>query len=93
VKKIVLKGYITIPAQDLKAVQLELTTHIKLTKSESGCVVFDITQDQSDKHKYSVYEEFINQESFLLHQQRVKNSAWGKVTTNVERHYKIDGLD
>lgn len=41
--KIILKGYIIVPNEDLEAVKTALLTHIKLTKNESGNLVFKVT--------------------------------------------------
>lgn len=88
--KIVLHGYILVAAADLAAVTRALPEHIKLSRSESGCVVFDVARDQNRKHRFNVYEEFVDRAAFELHQQRVKNSVWGKISANVERHYCIN---
>ena len=87
--KIILKGYIIVPNEDLEAVKTALLTHIKLTKNESGNLVFKVTQDDRNLNKFHVYEEFINQAAFKFHQKRVKQSDWGNVTKNVERHYQV----
>ena len=87
--KVILKGFIIVLEEDLSIVKKELTNHRNLTKNESGCLVFDVTQNQSNPNRFDVYEEFINKVAFEFHQQRVKNSYWGEVTVNVERHYEI----
>lgn len=87
--KIILKGHILVPEADLDTVKTALTTHIKLTKDEPGNLVFNVIQDEDKLNKFHVYEEFINQAAFESHQQRVKQSHWGVVTTSVERHYEI----
>lgn len=89
--KIVLQGYIIVPDADLVKVKVELEVHKKLTRQEPGCLSFEVTQDNTDKQRFTVYEEFINQKAFDYHQARVKNSTWGKVTKNVQRHYQISG--
>jgi len=91
--KIVLKGYIIVPNSDLPAVKEELYVHIDLTRNEKGCLVFEVTQDEIEKNKFHVYEEFISQATFDSHQQRVRNSKWGLVTKNVERFYEITELN
>jgi len=85
--KIILEGYILVRNEDLPAVEQELPTHIKLTREEAGCLVFNVLQDTKNINRFNVYEEFTNANAFELHQQRVRNSKWGKVTVNVERHY------
>ena len=88
-RKIILEGYIIVPDADLEIIKNELKTHINLTREEVGCIKFIVEQDQNDKNRFNVYEEFLDQNAFNSHQNRVKNSYWGKVTKNVKRDYKI----
>lgn len=87
--KITLNGYIIVPETDLSAVKHALITHTELTLAETGCLTFRVTQDSENPLKFSVYEKFESKESFAAHQTRVKNSKWGEVAKNVERHYEI----
>lgn len=87
--KIILQGYIEVPDTDLDIVLSELPHHLELTRAEAGCLVFDVEQDPVRKTRFRVYEEFVSKEAFDLHQQRVKASAWGRITGNVQRHYTI----
>ena len=87
--KVILKGFIVVPDLELEVIKRELTTHTRLTLEETGCLIFTVTQDEDNIHKFNVYEEFINQSAFDNHQSRVKSSKWGEVTKNVERNYKI----
>lgn len=87
--KIILRGFIVVPDVDLELVKNELVIHKKLTLKEAGCLTFTVTPDEVNPHKFSVYEEFVNQAAFDSHQARVKSSMWGEVTKNVERHYQI----
>ena len=87
--KVVLKGYIVVPKQDLAKVTKELENHKALTIRESGCLVFEVTQSGQNPCIFNVYEEFKDKASFELHQKRVSSSYWGEVTVNVERHYQI----
>ena len=70
-------------------IKQELNEHIELTRQEDGCLIFDVIQDADNLNKFTVYEEFINQQAFELHQVRVNKSKWGSVSKNVERHYEI----
>ena len=54
--KITLKGFIVVPADDLDTVKAELDNHVQLTIAEEGCLVFEITQDQSNPNRFNVYE-------------------------------------
>ena len=91
--KVILKGYILVPDIDLIAVREELPNHIRLTLQEKGCLVFQVLQDENNASCFNVYEEFSDSHSFEAHQERVKNSRWGEVTSNAERCYQIDGSD
>ncbi|AZZ92318.1 antibiotic biosynthesis monooxygenase [Hahella sp. KA22] len=87
--KVILKGYIIVPHEDLSVVEQALSTHIQLTLAEAGCLVFQVTQHDRDPNRFDVYEEFVDRAAFNAHQARVKNSHWGGVTLNVARHYEI----
>ncbi len=89
-EKVTLTGYIIIPDAELETVQAALAIHIDLTREEEGCLVFEVTQDSVDSHKFNVYEEFVDQQSFDAHQDRVRSSKWGAVSKNLTRHYTID---
>jgi len=88
-----LEGYILVPDSDLSAVVNELINHTALTQAEEGNLIFQVTQDDNNKNRFDVYEEFIDQQAFDLHQERVKNSVWGFITTNVKRYYKISTIE
>ena len=87
--KVILKGFILVPAEDLDSVRHELPAHISLTRAEPGCVTFEVTESDQQSHRFDVYEEFIDREAFDRHQMRVAESDWGKITKNVSRHYQI----
>jgi quinol monooxygenase YgiN len=92
VEKVILEGYIIVADSDIEAVTAALITHIKLTRAEKGCLIFDVQQAEDNVNKFDVYEEFVDEQAFIGHQQRVKTSLWAKVTVNVSRHYNIQGL-
>ena len=91
--KVILKGHIIVPDSDIAAVKIELTNHIELTRQESGCVVFKVSQDIENLNRFNVYEEFTDRNSFANHQDRVRESTWGAITVNVERHYEITDVE
>lgn len=91
--KVVLSGYISVPESDLHQVNAALPEHIRLTRAESGCLVFDVTECSHDTTRFEVHEEFENEAAFKYHQERVASSPWGTCTKNVKRHYQIEGLD
>ncbi|WP_261837175.1 putative quinol monooxygenase [Vibrio ishigakensis] len=87
--KVILEGYILVPGSQLEQIKVSLKKHIQLTRQEPGCLVFEVTQDDIEPTRFRVYEEFESEQAFNAHQQRVKQSKWGKDTVDVERHYTI----
>ncbi|ALM66250.1 hypothetical protein K6U37_21720 [Vibrio parahaemolyticus] len=51
--------------------------------------MFQVVENPDNPLRFDVYEEFTNRDTFEHHQLRVKDSDWGRVTVNVERHYDI----
>ena len=87
--KVILKGFIVVPEEELNLVSQALEKHVELTKQESGCLVFNVYQRSHSPCYFDVYEEFSSNTAFEHHQRRVKASEWGRVTSNVERHYEV----
>ncbi|VAW52454.1 hypothetical protein MNBD_GAMMA05-1075 [hydrothermal vent metagenome] len=87
--KVILKGYIIASDFDLAAVKKELAIHILLTRQEEGCLVFEVSQDKKNMNRFNVYEEFTSQEAFNAHQQRLTNTEWGKISSQLKKYYKI----
>ncbi|WP_421241904.1 putative quinol monooxygenase [Aeromonas enteropelogenes] len=87
--KVILKGFIIVPPSALAQVKDELAKHIQLTRTEPGCLVFEVIQDSANPCRFDVYEEFVDKLAFQAHQTRVKSSYWGEITVNVERHYTV----
>ncbi|WLD59630.1 antibiotic biosynthesis monooxygenase [Salinispirillum sp. LH 10-3-1] len=87
--KIILEGHIVVSDADLAAVMAELPAHIQLTRLEEGCLHFEVTQSPGAENVFFVSEEFIDRASFEAHQSHVKSSEWGRVASNVERHYQV----
>ena len=88
--KVILKGFIIVPAEDFNAVLAELPIHIENTQNEEGCLIFEVLRDEAHSNRFNVHEEFIDKASFEAHQERVKNSKWGRVSSNIERHYHVN---
>ena len=82
-----------MPDKDLLAVREELPNHIRLTLQEEGCLLFEVFQDEHNPSCFNVHEEFSDSHSFEAHQERVRNSRWGELTSDLERRYQIDGSD
>ncbi len=91
--KVILEGYVLAADADLAAIKRELPTHIQITRQERGCLVFEVSQDKDNANRFNVYEEFVSESAFELHQQRIIGTEWGKVSENLEKHYKTSGVD
>ena len=74
---------------DLAAVLAEVDTHIALTRGEPGCMCFELSLVEGSTNIYQVFEKFDSRVSFEAHQERVKNSKWGRVTQRCVRDYSV----
>jgi quinol monooxygenase YgiN len=63
-EKVVLKGFVIVPDDDLEIVLSELPSHIENTISENGCLIFEVNQDRINPNKLNVYEVFLNKSAF-----------------------------
>lgn len=90
--KVVLQGIIIVPEQDLAAVVAALPLHAQLTRSEPGCLQFEVEQQPGEPNVFSVYEEFVDRHAFEAHQLRSRASEWGEVAANVIRQYEVKEL-
>jgi len=90
IKKIVLKGFIVVPEEDLTSINDALPDHIENSNKEEGCIAFMVTQRKSEPNVFDVYEEFTSQQAFDNHQNRVKSSAWGRISARAKRYYQIE---
>ncbi|CAD6010530.1 putative quinol monooxygenase [Agreia sp. COWG] len=68
-----------------------LPVHVALTRAETGCLSFDVSQT-TDPLVWQVDELFENEAAFTAHQNRVADSDWGRATAGITRRYSIDGL-
>ncbi len=89
--KVLLGGYMDVPKADLPAVKRGLKTHIRLSRQEPDCQRFHLWQDPDSPTRFHVFEIFTNQQAYLRHQARMKNSEWALITQNAKRHYHVLG--
>ncbi len=78
-----------VPSERLADVMKALPEHIALTRSETGCIEFDVSTDKDVPGRLVVSELFVDDAAFEHHQIRTRVSAWAKVTDGIERHYSI----
>ncbi len=84
-----LNGYIDVPAERLKDIQAALPKHIQLSLAENGCLSFSVTPCPNIAGRFFVVEVFSTKTTFAAHQERVKNSDWGRISTGIARSYQI----
>ena len=84
---VILEGHIRVPYEELETIKNKLNEHIENTLNEDGCLEFDVTQDDNDECIFHVFEKFLDNDAFNLHQARTKISDWGYVSKNIERFY------
>ena len=85
----ILKGSITAPIEHIRRTKELLDVHIKLTRSEEGCLLFEVKESGDQQDVFEVYEVFDSLTSFEEHQIRTKQSSWGKFTKDFQRSYEI----
>tara|TARA_R110002110_G_scaffold258035_3_gene473967 strand:+ start:910 stop:1188 length:279 start_codon:yes stop_codon:yes gene_type:complete len=73
-------------------VRAALPEHVRLTRSETGCLSFDVTQSD-DPLVWVVTERFTDAAAFDAHQKRAAASSWAHETTGIARDYIISGLE
>ena len=78
--------------QEVDLVTTHLPRHIELTRAENGCISFTVAPTE-DPLVWSVDETFRDAAAFQRHQDRVRDSEWGRATAPIERDYSIEGLD
>ncbi|MGX9900026.1 putative quinol monooxygenase [Arthrobacter sp. SA17] len=68
-----------------------LPLHVELTRAEEGCILFEVNRSPGSL-EWQVEERFRDGDSFRAHQERVKESEWGRVTAGMERRYTVEGM-
>lgn len=92
VKLVHLKGEMAVPADDWASVLAALPTRILNSRNESGCLVFNAVP-VADSLLLQVAETFTDQTAFDVHQARVRDSSWAKITARCQRHYQVSYVD
>ena len=77
--------------EEAARVRAALDKHIALTRSEAGCISFEVTPTE-DPLVWSVEEEFIDPAAFEAHQARASTSDWAVQTAGIARNYTIQGM-
>lgn len=92
-KKIILSGHIDVPVGRLNGVVAALPEHIRLTRAEPGCLLFEVTADPDISGRFLVREEFTDRAAFEAHQRRTAASAWARASDGIPRDYRIKEIE
>lgn len=68
-----------------------LPLHMELTRAEEGCISFEVLPT-TRSGEWQVEEKFRDADAFHIHQKRVTESEWGRVTAGMERRYTVEGI-
>lgn len=79
-------------AEEADLVRQYLPEHKQLTRKETGCVSFEVTET-ADPLVWTVEELFTNQTTFDAHQKRTWASVWGRETSAIAREYEISEIE
>ena len=94
-KAVDLSGYLICASKaEADAVRRHLPEHIRLTRTEPGCLSFEVTQTD-DPLVWRVDERFADDAAFKAHQTRTRASAWWAATAGIRREFRVTsgGLD
>lgn len=89
---VTLTGHIQVPPERMEAIRAALPDHIHLTRAETGCLRFEVTEDTRTPGRFNVSEEFTDAAAFAAHQARVQTSDWGRISAGIARAYTVSGL-
>ncbi|MDA8585444.1 antibiotic biosynthesis monooxygenase [Rhodobacteraceae bacterium] len=79
-------------SQDVETVYIHLPEHIRRTREEPGCITFDVVPTD-DPMIWRVAECFRDADAFKFHQHRTRGSTWWSATANIQRDFKVTGLE
>lgn len=69
-------------------VRAHLPEHIRLSRAEPGCLVFDVVPT-NDPLVWELDETFTDRTAFGAHQARTRASDWGTQTIGITRDFKV----
>lgn len=88
--KVHLTGYLICPTMAVAdAVSRLLPAHIAATRSEPGCIRFEVFRSNEDPTRFAVSETFRDRAAFEAHQQRTRTSTWGYGTIGLIRDFHV----
>ena len=80
---------ITYEAAELGMFLEAVAEHVRLSRTEPGCIEFEIRQSADDPCRFLVAERFENRAAFEAHTTRTRASAWWGKTRHMPRDFVI----
>ena len=84
--RILLTGRMTCPPTHRRRVRRALALHLRCTRRERGCLIFDVRETAPGV--FWVREVFATHAAFDAHQARARGSLWGRITAGLPRDYR-----
>ena len=75
--------------QQAETVRAHLDSHVRLTRAEPGCRLFNVAPTD-DPLVWTVREEFRDRAAFEAHQARARASDWGRATHGIAREFIVE---
>ena len=89
---IALSGTLICQPEDLAMVQTMLPEHIRLSRAEPGCVMFQVVADRCDPCRFLLAERYVDAAALEFHRARGRASAWGQATSHIPRDIHVADL-
>ena len=83
-------GHLRCAPEEIDMVHEMLPEHIRLTRAETGCLSFEVTQDPGDPCRWNLSESFRDMAAFEAHRTRTAASDWGRRTAHLHRDIRVD---
>ncbi len=91
---VILTGFLICRSlEEADRVAALLPDHIRLTRAEAGCKVFEVIRSMADPVRFAVREIYASRADFEAHQERAQTSIWGLSTKGIPRDYILTGAD
>jgi quinol monooxygenase YgiN len=88
--RVILTGFLICRSLDeADRVAALLPEHIRLTRAEPGCLVFEVIRSMADPCRFAVREVFAARADFDAHRARAQGSPWGRSTKGIPRDYVL----
>ncbi|MBS0564519.1 MAG: antibiotic biosynthesis monooxygenase [Proteobacteria bacterium] len=88
--QVILTGFLICRSLDESdRVAALLPDHIRATRAEPGCLVFEVLRSMADPVRFAVREVFACRADFDAHLQRIRQSPWARATRGIPRDYML----